>query len=141
MSVDLATRLELLVSELESMYPNRRVSTDAYLVNEPKIEELRRGLYSVVSTTGRDYRSTITRAVDTGKHGVMIIGRFELSKHATGSDVQDEELRMLSEIKALLNRSDLPEELTGGELISWSQSAQVEVPAGWIVFQLTFLEA
>ena len=45
----------------------------------------------------------------------------------------------VDEIKSFLRRNDLPEPLTGAELIGFNQSGQQEVPNGFVIFELKFL--
>lgn len=138
---DLDLRLDTLVAELEAGNPERVCTREAYMVNHASREDLRAGIFSVVSARGSEYRSTISDAVSDGYHRVLIIARVQLDREATGAEVEREELAMLQEVKTLLRRSDLPEILTGGELRDWQQSAQQEVPHGFVVMNLRFLGA
>ena len=139
MSINLNQRCNLLQLELAKMFPSRVVSRDAHLVNDPDRDDLSAGIYSIVSLRGNNYRSSLHDSVDAGSHYLMIIARVSLGNTAKGADVEKAELEIVDEIKSFLRRNDLPEPLTGAELIGFNQSGQQEVPNGFVIFELKFL--
>lgn len=112
---------------LKLAYPARVVTRTLTDFALRKKEELAAGVYTIVSDglpSGDLYTQTMR---------FIVVGQFKLGEKATGEEVEDVELAMIREVRNLLQR-----QLEGPDMrvAKAEQSAQLEVPYGWVSLQI-----
>lgn len=131
----LSIQMNALKAAIVAMYPNRIVTRDLYDFAQRAEADLLKGIYTVISQTESNYTNTRGREAYYGTHKIGLLGQIKLSEDSTPSAVEDAEGTMIDEIKALMRSRTL--EVNSLQLIAWRQSGQLEVPYGWVAFELS----
>lgn len=130
------TAMETLVAELQATTAGRRVVTRSYRDFADRTDhELRQGVFTVLSKGVRDLTNSPGRMAEFGKHLVTIVGQIVLTESADGAAIESAEFALFADIKALAERQ-LPEPIGGLQVLSFSQSQQLDAPYGWIAVEI-----
>lgn len=128
--------LEALKTGLAAALPAGRRVTRAFLplALRPQ-EDLLAGVLTLICRGESSYANYVGREADLGTLRVLLIGQLMLAGNPSGLDVERAELVLAEEVKAFL-RGTLPAGIAECLATSFEQSAQLEVPMGWIGFEL-----
>ena len=94
--------------------------------------ELVDGVFTLLSGGHRDYMNDTGRVAEFGKHRVLIPGQIKVGEDDPGEVLEEAEFLMLEDIRTMMQRDDLPESISNMSLLDFAQSAQTEMPYGWI---------
>ena len=136
--MNLDAYMALLLTSLSTFASDRTVSRELKSLdqlNENAGEELETGRYTLLSTGLRDTRNIPGAAVHGGTWDIVIIGQIRLVESATGVAVEAAESQMFAQISDWLN-SPIDDEINCLEVISMTQSQQLETPYGWIAIKI-----
>jgi len=136
--MNLDAYMALLLTSLSTFASDRTVSRELKSLdqlNENSGEELETGRYTLLSTGLRDTRNIPGAAVHGGTWDIVIIGQIRLVESATGVAVETAESQMFAQISDWLN-SPIDDEINCLEVISMTQSQQLETPYGWIAIKI-----
>lgn len=131
---ELSDRMNLIKTTLAAKYPARVVTRSLLDFQFRKREELMAGVYSIVSEGEGNYANFNGREAMDGKHGILLVGQFELPETATNEQIEDAEFVMADEIKEFVR--DLPSGLCSLVMKGFRQSRQVDHPYGWIAVDM-----
>lgn len=133
---EMTDRVNLIKSTLASMYPARTVTRSLKDFADRKKEELRAGVYTVISMNEGSYQNLPARMAMDGKHRILLVGQIEVDEkmNPDPESIEEAEFAMVEEIKAFART--LPVGLCGLEMRGFSQSGQIEYPYGWISVNL-----
>lgn len=133
---ELTDRMNLIKSTLAAAYPTRTVTRSMKDFADRKKEELRAGVYTVISMNEGSYQNLPDRAAMDGKHRILLVGQIEVDEKTSPDpeSIEEAEFAMVEEIKAFVRA--LPVGLCGLEMRGFSQSGQLEYPYGWISVNL-----
>lgn len=132
---ELSVRMNLLKTHFASLVPNRVVTRKFVDFADRDHDELKAGVFTLLSRGESDYANYVGREADLGRQEVMILGQVVLDD-ADGEQVEDAEFALLEDVKALA-RSALPDGISGVLFTGFKQSGQLDGDYGWIVCQLT----
>ena len=127
--------MNLLKTTMADQLPDRVITRNFCPPQQRSSEDLAQGIYTLIARAESDYQQAVGREAQGGKFQVTITGQFELAEDAPGSEIEDAEFAMITELKNFV-RSALPDELQNIWLLSVNQSGQLEAPYGWIYAQL-----
>ena len=134
---ELSTRMELLKNELGKMFPDRIVTRNFIDPAQRPTEEMRRGVYTLLSSGEGDYTNAPGYYARQGRQDITLVADIQVDESATPSKTEDAEFTMIDEIKAFVR--NLPDTVCTFGLQSWVQSGQIAHPRGWVVFQMEYL--
>lgn len=128
--------LEALKAGLAAALPAGRIVTRSFLplALRPQ-EQLLAGVLTLVSRGESAYANYVGREADLGTLRVLLLGQLMLAGNPSGLDVEQAELVLAEEVKGFL-RGPLPAGIAQCLATSFEQSGQLEVPMGWIGFEL-----
>lgn len=129
--------MEGIRAALEEMFPQRAVTRD---FKDPALrftEDLRRGVYTLLSGSEGNFTNSPGYSAQDGRHEIVLVADIEIGSIDTPSVVEDAEFVMIDEIKQFVR--NLPATLCTLNLMSWTQSGQVAAPRGWVIFQLEYI--
>lgn len=137
MSSPLTERMNLIVATLAAR--TGRISTRDWI--DPanrKPEDLRKGVYTVLSMHEQGYTNDPHYEAQDGVQTILLIGDIAVEPKATPvrSEVEDAEFTLMDEVKDLCR--NLPAALCSLDLLSVAQSGQNQYPRGWIVAELAY---
>lgn len=128
--------LSALSAGLAAALPAGRIVTRSFqplaLRNQA---DLLAGVFTLVCRGESGYANYLGREADLGALRVLLFGQLLLPGNPSGLQVEQAELAMAEEVKTFL-RSPLPAGVRECLARSFEQSAQLEVPMGWIGFEL-----
>lgn len=128
--------LTALRDGLAAALPSGRIVTRSFLPLALRSqEELRAGVVCLIVRGEFDYANYVGREAALGTLRVLLIGQLELPGNPTGLELELAELTLAEEVKAFL-RGPLPVGVRSCLARSFEQSGQLEVPRGWIGFEL-----
>lgn len=127
--------LTALRDGLAAALPSRLVTRSFKPLAARAQEDLQRGVLAVISRGEGDYANYVGREAQLGRLDVLLIGQLMLSGDPDGQAVEQAELALAEEIKAFL-QAPLPAGLRDCGASGFRQSGQLEVPCGWVVFEL-----
>lgn len=130
---ELSLRMELFKVTLQAFAADRVVTRDLIDFANRTPEELKQGVYTVVSKGESGYANFTGRMAAYGTQGIAIIGQIQVEEDDPPSAIEDAEGEMIEEIKQFAN-SQLPPGLGSFTLLSVNQSQQLEHPYGWVLF-------
>lgn len=133
---ELSTRMELIKTTLATALPLRLVTRD--LKSDRDDAELIAGVYTLLSRSEGNYKNYNGREGMDGAQRMLLVGQFRLDEDALGSAIEDAELAMVAEIKALLRTR--PPVLAPLYMTGFRQSQQLDKPYGWVSIDLEFLQ-
>lgn len=136
--------LDALAIQIRKTNPSRCVSRRFRGWEVPN-DELLAGVYTIVSLGVPDYdHLTSESMVDNAPLNIVVYFQIRLPQPTDPDSsvdplsVEAAEFAAVDEIESLTHWDTiLPDELKSLELKSFTQSAQVDVPEGWVEFQLT----
>lgn len=128
-------RMNLVKDTLAQVAPERVVSRNFKDFGQHAIEDLKKGVLTVISKAETEYANSFHRHAETSKHRLIITGQIALGNNATGEQIEDAEFLMVEDVKALV-RSSLPVDICTLEMKSFRQSGQLDAPNGWVVCEL-----
>jgi len=131
--------MNLIKDTLAQVAPNRVVSRDFKDFDQHTIEDLEKGVLTVISEGEAQYANSFGRQAETSKHPLVIVGQMSLAPDATGTQVEDAEFDLVEDVKALVS-SALPVDICTLELKRFRQSKQMDAPNCWIVCELVLDE-
>lgn len=131
---ELSDRMELLKTSLATAAPSRIVTRSLKDFGGRKQAELEAGIYTIISRRESEYSNYLGRMASFGKKGLLILGQVKVAENSEPVDSEDAEGVMIDEIKAFVR--DLPAGLGDMTLERVTQSAQLDHPYGWVVFEL-----
>lgn len=134
----LTARMELIRSTLATALTLRVVTRDLMDFSERADADLVKGVYTLVSGGEGNYKNYSGREAMDGAQRLSLIGQFRLDEDALGSAIEDAELAMVDEIKALLRTR--PATLAQLYMLGFQQSKQLDKPYGWVAINLEFLQ-
>jgi len=138
---DLGTRMAAIAAALASAYPTRKVRRSLVDFNLLPKADLLAGVYTIYSGGEGDFTNVSQYVAQDGRQHIKLVGQIQLpenkDKAAAGVAIEEAEFTMIEEIKAFLRA--LPESLCLLELVSWTQSQQLEEPYGWILADLAYI--
>lgn len=127
--------LEALRTGLAAALPSRLLSRDFVPLARRPQEELLQGVLTLINRGEKGYANFMGREAQLGKLDVLLIGQLMLPGNPTGLDVEQAELAMAEEVKNFL-KAPLPAGVRECLSSGFAQSGQLEVPNGWIVFDM-----
>lgn len=130
----LADRMQLIKTTLAARYPARVVTRRLQDFGCRKADELKKGIYTLVSLGEGGYANLRDRPAMDGKHRMLLIGQLQLPEKNDGEAIEDAEFVMVEEVKAFL--AALPPALACLEMKSFRQSGQTDHPYAWIACEL-----
>lgn len=134
----LTARMELIKSTLATALPLRVVTRDLMDFSERADSDLVKGVYTLLSNGEGNYKNYSGREAMDGAQRLFLVGQFRLDEDATGSAIEDAELTMVDEIKAMLRTR--PPALAQLYMTGFRQSKQLDKPYGWVSIDLEFLQ-
>lgn len=135
---NLSARMTLIKNTLAARYPARAVTRSFKDFPARKADDLKRGIYTLISYGESGYQNLRERAAMDGRHRMLLVGQFQLGEKAATEEVEDAEFAMVEEIKAFVR--ELPPALACLDMTGYRQSGQVDHPYGWIAVDLEFTD-
>ena len=130
----LADRMQLIASTLAARYPARVVTRRLQDFASRKADELKKGIYTLVSLGESGYANLRDRPAMDGRHRMLLIGQMQLPEKSGCDEIENAEFVMVEEVKAFL--SALPPSLACLEMKAFRQSGQTDHPYAWIACEL-----
>lgn len=130
-------KLDLLKTTLETAQPGRIVTRGFEDIGELQDTELRKGIYTIVNQGEGGFNNLPGREAMYGKLDVVIVARLMVDDKEDGQALENAELTMVDEIKALC-RALVPG-IDSLMLNRWRQSGQIERPYGWVIFEMEMM--
>lgn len=135
---DLSARMELIKTTLATALPLRVLTRDLVDFSMREDADLVKGIYTLVSGGEGNYKNYNGREGMDGAQRLLLVGQFRLDEDAAGSAIEDAELAMVDEIKALMRTR--PPVLAPLYMTGFRQSQQQDKPYGWVSIDLEFLQ-
>lgn len=117
--------LEGVRDSLASGFPARQVTRTMLDFARRRPEDLQAGVWTVLA----DGQGEIRQAEEYVR--VLLVGQIQVPERAAGEDLEEMELRMIDEIKALRRAASVRV-----DILDISQSRQLEAPYGWVAARL-----
>jgi len=137
MADELKVKMDLLVSEFEKRNSHRVVNRSYEDVHSiESSEDLSAGVITFIFQNESDYETTFTQKAYNGKQKILMIARVYLEQDACGQDIEDEEFKIIEEIKTFIRATDLPNELGDLKVTQTQTSSQMEAPLAWVIADL-----
>ena len=127
--------MDAFLSGLALALPGLLTTRDFVPIAQRSIEHLEQGIATLVRLGEKDYANYRGREADLGTVTALLIVQFKLAEGATGHLVENKEIEYAEAIKAFLH-APLPAPLTDCTTDGYKQSAQLETPYGWVIFEL-----
>jgi hypothetical protein len=134
----LTARMELLKSTMETMFPERVITRDHKDFASRDQADLKKGVYTLISRNETDFSNLLGRMATFGAKGIYILGVIQVEDDAAPHVAEDAEGDMIDEIKSLCR--NLPSGVGDMTLQQLQQSAQIDYPYGWVLFELVTRE-
>lgn len=127
--------LEALRVGLAAALPSRLVTRSFLPHARRSQDDLVKGVVTLINKGEGDYPKTMGREAQLGTLDVLLIGQLMVAGDPSGLQVEQAELALAEEIKAFM-RGTMPAGVRDCTVNSFAQSGQLEVPCGWVVFEL-----
>lgn len=127
--------LAALRDGLAAALPSRLVMQSFKPMAQRSQDELVQGVLSAICRGEGKYANYHGREAQLGTLDVLLIGQLMVAGDPDGLAIEQAELAFAEEIKAFL-RAPLPAGLRDCQASGFRQSGQLEVPFGWVVFEL-----
>ncbi|MGH8764209.1 MAG: hypothetical protein ACRET8_00675 [Burkholderiales bacterium] len=138
---ELGTRMAAIASALQTRFPARKVRRSYVDFNLMKDADLVAGVYTVMSNGEDDLVSQAGYIAKDGKQKIRLLAQLRVQENKdtdeAGALIEEAELVMVDEVKEFFR--NLPPELCLMVLSGWRQSTQVELPYGWVAFNVTYI--
>lgn len=134
----LTARMALIQSTLATALPLRVVTRDLVDFAGRADSDLVQGIYTLVSVGEGNYKNYNGREGMDGAQRLLLVGQIRLGEDSIPSAIEDAELAMIDEIKALLRTR--PAALAPLFMTGFRQSQQLDTPYGWVSIDLEFLQ-
>lgn len=132
---ELQTRMEILKSELQAMYPDRIVTRSLVGFDQRKSEDLKKGIYTFVSESASDLdNELISKPADDPMHKFILVGQIQIGEKSAHEEIENAEGVFIDEVLAWVR--DPVQALDSVLLVGWQQSMQLDHPYGWVRFNL-----
>lgn len=130
----LAEHMELIKTTLAAKYPHRQVTRSLKDFADRPAQQLKAGVYTLMSDGEYDYPNYNGLEGMFGKHRIRLVGQILLPENAEPVDTENAELAMVEEIKVFTQT--LPPSLCSLVMMDFEQSRQWEHPNGWVGINL-----
>lgn len=136
MADELKNKMSLLVSEFQKRNSHRVVNRSYEDIHSLDELDLNAGVVTFIFQDEGDYETTFTQKAHNAKQKILLIARVHLDESACGEDVEDEEFKLIEEIKSFIRATDLPNEIYGLNIVHVKTSSQMETPLAWVIADL-----
>lgn len=127
--------MDAMVSALKSAFPDLDVSRSFKPMAERTLQELNRGIISLIRLAEDDFANYMGREAELGTVKALLIIQFRAAENSPGADIEKIEVWLAERVKAFL-KGPFPEPITGCLANGYKQSGQLEKPFGWVIFEL-----
>jgi hypothetical protein len=134
MSSELTIRMDLLKAHMETLFPDRVITRDLIDFAARDQADLKKGVYTLIARNENDFTNLLGRVAMYGAKGLYILGQLLVNDESQPHTVEDAEGLMIDEIKELCR--NLPDGIGDMTLMQLQQSAQIDYPYGWVLFEL-----
>jgi|GEM_PF-2361789 len=133
---DLKSRMNLLVSTFETLFPNYAVSRSYEDLSSVEDDYLAAGIFTFLLDSEGDYDNTLYERAANSSQRIVCIARAQFNDYVSGVDIENTEIDMLESIKTFINSPSLPADLQNINLLSARLSGQQENPLAWVITEL-----
>lgn len=134
MNNTLKEQMEALALALGSACPHRIVTRDYIDASQRNLSDLQAGVFTLISKSKAGYADYPGRVAQLGTRKLILLAQVAVNEGDPSSAVEDAEGDVIDEIEFFVsNRASALGDLL---LRSNIQSGQLEVPFGWVVFEL-----
>lgn len=133
---ELKAVMEALKADLAAGLPGRTVSRSYRPMAQHSDAALQAGVVCVVSMGEEGYANWRGREADLGSVDVAVLGQLCVLEHEAPEALEDAELRLAEEIKAVLASDVWTAPVRACVSSGFRQSGQLEFPYGWVVFRV-----
>lgn len=134
MSDEINDRLEAIKVSLAAAVPHRIATRSFRDAQARKPDELKKGIYTLISNGEKGYKNFGGRRAKDGTHHMLLIGQCKVDGKADPVEIDIAEGAMAQEVKEWLR--DLPMPLACLVATGMHQSAQMDYPYAWVSFDL-----
>ena len=133
----IGTILDSIVTQFQTVAPSRTISRTMVPFAELPDADLTAGRFTLKMGGAENYQNQVGLAMAYGTAKLVIFGQIKVAETASGEALEEAELLMLEDVKALAEALDPG--LTGALMPQrHQQSQQLEHPWGWIAVECDF---
>lgn len=137
--MSLNATMAALQTALAGVFPAMTVTRSYRPMAQINRAELLAGVLTLVARGEQDYANYVGREAQLGIMPVLLLVQFELAGNPAGKPdgvaVEQREFEIAEQIKTWLGGA-LPAGVASCLASGFAQSSQLEVPRGWVVFEL-----
>ena len=131
---EISTRMNLIKTLLAAALPLRIVTRDLLDFGQRYCTA---GVYTLVSNGEGGYENLNGREAMDGTQRILLVGQVQLGEDVAPSAIEDAELAMVDEIKALLRART--SQIIQLYMTGFRHSQQMDAPFGWVSIDLEFI--